>query len=172
MKSEQEPQYGAEENVLQFPSPTPGTGTVIENHKSDLIEALLAELLKPLRGSDERIAIRTLGNVADEEVEDALRRPELGARLRACIEAYGIERLPKAIKQFYEALENKQGWAYKILLEAIGFPQIVASPLPINHETKDVLISNAFEQELFQNIRDIYTARKQSVASEEPEKQS
>ena len=147
--SEEQQKSGHGGEVLQFPAPS----TPAESPRNG-DEALLNAVLSPIRSTKTRQAIMELTGRNHEKVEAFLCTPELRGRIAACVAAHVTGLVPQALKGFDDALHAGESWAYKLLLDAIGFQRIAEGALSDEREKQDVVISDAFEREIVENIRD------------------
>ncbi len=114
--------------------------------------AVLAAFLDPLRGRPSWQSVVAASGGDHERVESLLRSSGPRGRVAESTAAHLLEMIPLAMKSFAEAIEEKQGWAIKLLFDAIGFERIAGGMLEDSGEGADVVISTAFEQDVIKRV--------------------
>lgn len=106
-----------------------------------------------------------------ETVEAGLRSPETRRRLAAATKARLTELIPLAVKRLAEAVDERESWAIKLLLDAIKFGKIAEGMLEDADEESGPIISTAFERAFVENMLDSIRSPVTAAVSEEPSEQ-
>ena len=127
--------------------------------------ALRAALLETLRKDPVRQSAAAAG--ADHEaIEAHLRTSETRRHLSASTKSRLIELIPAAITKLSEAIEKRESWAIKLLLDAAGFERIASRILEDAPEGAHPVISTDFEHKM---IESMLTALRNPTASQPAE---
>jgi hypothetical protein len=70
------------------------------------------------------------------------------------------ELIPQAVEKLADAIEHKESWAIKLLLEAAGFERIACHILDEKPaEAREPVISTEFERELVERVLNVFRGR-------------
>jgi hypothetical protein len=101
------------------PSPVPARSASLTDDA--LEDAVVEHLLAPLRIPRAKLRDRTGRD--DQTLEEVLLRLSVRARVAAACNAYASEKLISLLRALINGAEKHELWAWKILLEALGFEE-------------------------------------------------
>lgn len=66
------------------------------------------------------------------------------------------EMLPLALERLRKAIDDREPWAIKLLLEAAGLERIASQILEDDSRVKDAIISTAFERDIVEQVLSVF----------------